>query len=500
MPTAGGTASCGGAEPSRRIADTRESPWRCARQDPPTRRPASSKTVVRDCISDEPHTGRRPRCRAVDRPSCERPSRGHVSIHTGGPAKSPGPRSARSPLTSALQRRRRQRQGLITLAYVFAAIALTVLLSYVKAGPRVHSSIVAPTLGAVAGGMLTFTGVVFSLLFLVIQFGATTFTPRLNLFRDDPFVWHAFGFFVGAITYCSVGALDLSNQTDVSALVPVFAVLAALTALALFRILQMRALGSIQLASAVESVVRRGEMVLQQYYKEPFVEAPFVEEREPVAQHPAGRTDVRWPETDRVVQQIDLPGLLTWGASRQAVVEIRVPIGSVIATQEVVASVYGPVSDPDGVLAFIYTGLERTFDQDPLFAFRLLSDITVRALSPAVNDPATAIQVIGATSGLLRRVVGARLDLPAARAADGSPRLKLTLPRWQDFLSEAVDETALAARAQPTVLRRLWLMLDDLHGKAPVSRQASIQIRRDWVAAHLESAGPLPGESPGGGL
>jgi len=450
--------------------------------------------VARDCISDDPDTGWPPNMSILRPSQVERLRRGHMSGRASGPGQSLVPPSAGSQLTSALRRRRRQRQGLITLAYVFAAIALTVLLGYVKAGPRVHSSIVAPTLAAVAGGMLAFTGVVFSLLFLVIQFGATTFTPRLNLFRDDPFVWHAFGFFVGAITYCSVGALDLSNQTDVSALVPVFAVLAALTALALFRVLQMRALGSIQLASAVESVVRRGQMVLGQYYKE-----PFAGDLAPVAQRLDGGTDVLWPQADRVVQQIDLPGLLAWSESRQAQVQIRVPIGSVISTQDVVASVYGSVADPEGVLAFIHAGLERTFDQDPLFAFRLLSDISVRALSPAVNDPATAIQVIGATSGLLRRVVGAKLDLPAVHGADGSQRLTLTLPRWLDFLAEAVDETALAARAQPTVLRRLCRMLDDLHAKAPAARQASIQIRRDWVAAHLATAGPLPGEPLGDG-
>src|SRR5687768_3133442 len=57
----------------------------------------------------------------------------------------------------------------------------------------VHGGRVIEALVAVGIGIVTFTGVVYSLLFLVVQFGTTTFTPRLNLFRDAPIVWHAFG-------------------------------------------------------------------------------------------------------------------------------------------------------------------------------------------------------------------------------------------------------------------------------------------------------------------
>ena len=395
-------------------------------------------------------------------------------------------------LVATLRRRRRLQQGLLTAVYVLVSVFVTVALSFVKGGPRVSAAVVAPTLGAVAGGMLAFTGVVFSLLLLVVQFGSTTFTPRLNLFRNDPFVWHSFAFFVATITYCSIAALDLSNQADVSTLIPIVAVLAALVALALFRSLQMRALQSIQLAPAVESVASRGWQVLDRYYHEPFEERPTT-----VAQTSGDGIEVLWRGAPRVVQQIELAGLVGWSESHEAVVEVLSAIGSVVTAGDVVARVCGVAVDADGVLSFVHVGLERTFDQDPLFAFRLLSDIAVRALSPAVNDPATAIEVLSATQGLLRRVVGARLDLSFVHAADGQVRLVLALPKWPDFLAEALDETALAARTQPTVLQRLALILDDLHARAPADRQAAVRLRQDWVADQLSAAGPLPGGPQG---
>ncbi|WP_280670741.1 MULTISPECIES: DUF2254 family protein [unclassified Kitasatospora] len=47
----------------------------------------------------------------------------------------------------------------------------------------------------------------------------------------------------------------------------------------------------------------------------------------------------------------------------------------------------------------IVSGQERTFHQDPAFALRLLADPGLRALSSAVNDPATAVQVLDAWKG-----------------------------------------------------------------------------------------------------
>ena len=68
------------------------------------------------------------------------------------------------------------------------------------------------------------------------------------------------------------------------------------------------------------------------------------------------------------------------------------------------------------VLKALTVGEERTFEQDPAFAIRLLADIGLRALSPAVNDPATAVQALDAMDGLLR--VLATRDLSVEHVAD----------------------------------------------------------------------------------
>ena len=59
--------------------------------------------------------------------------------------------------------------------------------------------------------------------------------------------------------------------------------------------------------------------------------------------------------------------------------------------------------------AFV-TGDERTFEQDPKYAVRLLVDIAIKALSPAVNDPSTAVQALDQLEDLLRRLGKRRLE------------------------------------------------------------------------------------------
>jgi len=78
------------------------------------------------------------------------------------------------------------------------------------------------------------------------------------------------------------------------------------------------------------------------------------------------------------------------------------------------------------LLSAVRLELERTFEQDPKYALRLLVDIAIRALSPAVNDPTTAVQALDQITDLLRRL-GSR-QLRIGRIKDEHDILRLTFP------------------------------------------------------------------------
>ena len=88
----------------------------------------------------------------------------------------------------------------------------------------------------------------------------------------------------------------------------------------------------------------------------------------------------------------------------------------------------------------VQLAFERTSEQDPKYPIRLLVDVAIKALSPAINDPTTAVQAIDQIEDLLRRLGGHDLDAGYAHDADGVLRLIFPMPTWEDYLVLAFDE------------------------------------------------------------
>jgi uncharacterized membrane protein len=120
-------------------------------------------------------------------------------------------------------------------------------------------------------------------------------------------------------------------------------------------------------------------------------------------------------------------------------------------------------------------GAERSFEQDPKYAIRILVDIAIKALSPAINDPTTAVQALDQVEDLLLRL--GRVDLSAGRVRDarGSLRLVLPVPRWEDFLVLAFDEIRYCGASSIQVMRRMRALLQDLKGHVPPERRPALQ-------------------------
>jgi uncharacterized membrane protein len=397
-------------------------------------------------------------------------------------------------LGRALRRRRRLRVGITPLFYVLAGVALALLLPLIPVGFTVPQAEAAQMLFAAGAGLLTFIGVAFSLQFLVVQFGTTTFTPRLNLFHSAPVVWHAFAFYTGVLVYAFIAALSTSDDDRMTGLVPVVTIVLLLVAIALYRGLQMRAFGSIQLASMLAQVTQRGRQVLDGVY--PDRPLPESGDAEGPRDLPEGRRDVLWNAGPGIVQAIDVPRNVSAARDADAVVEIVVPFGETVQQHAPVAVVHG-TADPSldaAVLKAIRTGAERTFEQDPALALRVLVDIPLRAVSPAINDPTTAVQVLDSQESLLRMLIRRDLDVREVTGPHGSARVILSLPDWDDYVALSFDELIEMGADHVQVRRRLERLLHDLIAVAPASRRAPLQRRLDGLASGrptIEPATPV---------
>ena len=123
----------------------------------------------------------------------------------------------------------------------------------------------------------------------------------------------------------------------------------------------------------------------------------------------------------------------------------------------------------------IEMGEERTFDQDPKYAIRLLVDIAIKALSPAINDPTTAVQALDQIEDLLLRLGRRELEIGEFCDRDGQPRLIMPYPAWEDFLRLAFDEIASYGAQSVQVMRRMKALVNDLTSRLPENRHAALR-------------------------
>ena len=119
---------------------------------------------------------------------------------------------ASRPLGRLSRPRRRLRAGLVQLLCVLAGLALGLLLPHITTAPSVASTRVTEALVAIGFGTLGLVSIIFSLLFLVVQWAFGSLSPRLNLFRDDPIVWRTFGLALGVFVFSVTAALAIAND------------------------------------------------------------------------------------------------------------------------------------------------------------------------------------------------------------------------------------------------------------------------------------------------
>ncbi|MCX5408806.1 DUF2254 domain-containing protein [Streptomyces sp. NBC_00335] len=398
------------------------------------------------------------------------------------------------------------RRDLAQLFCAVGGVALGMLLPTLSLGPQVDAGPVVTLLFTLGFGVISLVSIIYSMLFLVIQFSASTFTPRLGLFRDDPIVWRAFAFTVGVFVFSITSGLAIgARRTTVSTLVPGTAMVLTLIALALMRTLQTRAFHSIQLGHSLSAIATRAHRLFDDVYVRPYdpeaatvaaTAAPTCHASPPPA---AGATAVLWSGPAVVVQQIDVRALVGLAREHDCSITFLVAPGATVSRGMTLAEVTGGELPEAALRGALETGVERTFDQDPDLPFRLLADIALRALSPAVNDPATAVESMDRLEDLLTRLAGVELGIGHFADEGGRSRVTLPVPDWERYVRTAVDDLLFSAAGSPMALRRMRDLLSRLAERIPEGRRGIVRDRLQWVDRAGSERYPLIwAASPGG--
>ena len=332
-------------------------------------------------------------------------------------------------------------------------------------------------LSAIASGMLPLTGLVFSLAFVMVQFSATAYSPRLVAwFAGSAMMSHSLGVFTATFLY-AVAALAWVDRggTGKVPLLTVWFAIALLLVSVVFFVLLVEKVTMLQISRVLAYAGDRGREVIERDY------APLGEGGPEVggsaAELPAVRQVVLHRGGPAAIQKVDLPRLVALAEREGAVIAMAWAVGDTVVEGMPILRVHGegrPIAEVR-LRRLVRLGAERSFEQDPKYAIRILVDIAIKALSPAINDPTTAVQALDQVEDLLLRL--GRVDLSAGRVRDarGSLRLVFPVPKWEDFLVLAFDEIRYCGASSIQVMRRMRALLQDLKGHVPPERRPALQ-------------------------
>jgi uncharacterized membrane protein len=335
--------------------------------------------------------------------------------------------------------------------------------------------------------MLSLTGIVFSLTFVMVQFSATAYSPRLVLWiAGDPVMSHAIGVFTATFLYAlaSLGWVDRSGSGRVP-LLGIMVVEGLLIISIIMFISLIHRVGMLQVTRMLIFTGDQGREIIEAVY--PPIDTPATLIPAEISKAKCVQRIVHHGRP-QFVRAFDIQGMIELARRNGCLIELSIAVGDAVLDTTQILRVWGetgPLPEQD-LRNLIELGSERTFEQDPKYAIRLLVDIAIKALSPAVNDPTTAVQALDQIEDLLIRLGRRRLEIGAFRDPAGHLRLVLDFPAWDDFLRLAFDEIRYYGATSVQVMRRLRALVSEMMLILPVERRGSLQYWQERIQATVD--------------
>ena len=320
---------------------------------------------------------------------------------------------------------------------------------------------------------LSFVVFTFSSLLVAIQVASGQLTPRIiatTLVRDKV-VKYTVGLFVLTLLF-ALGAMDRMQGAVHQTVAFLTALLGILSFTAFFYLIDYAA-RMLRPISVLTRVSRAGLDVIDSVYPAPSLGAS---EAHSLHTPDVPNRVIEHTGTSQVVLAVNLDNLFAIAVDYDGVIELVPQVGDFVSQGEPLFHLYGGAKavHDRGLRGSIAFGSERTLDQDPTFAFRIVIDIALRALSPAINDPTTAVLALDQLQQLLRVVGSRHLRTDELRDMSMHVRVICRTPNWEDFVYLVFSEIRRCGSNNLQVARRLRAIIENLLHKLPTYRHAAL--------------------------
>ncbi len=376
--------------------------------------------------------------------------------------------------------------GLFTLAGAALALALMAVerwwLNWTEDAPgwvyQGGAEAARTVLNTITGSLITVTGVVFSVTIVAVQLASSQYTPRvLRNFSSDRGNQTVLGIFIGTFTYGVLVMRSIRSDQGVGAefiprLSVTVAVLLLLSCVAALIYFINHVAQEIRVTAILQRITAETIGNVHQLFPEHIGRA---DESPP--------PDPRLPEHDSIpvcaldaghLTLVDEDRLFGLGEEERIVIGMVPEVGDYLLPGAPLASVWtgGPLSLEleDAIRGAFVLGPERMPDQDVEFGIVQISDIAIKALSPSVNDPTTAVRCIDRLTQILAEL-GTRAPPETRRTRDGAVRFVASYTTFERAVKVAFDDIRHFGAPIPLIAEHLLEVLGDLSDRVPEGRR-----------------------------
>jgi uncharacterized membrane protein len=382
--------------------------------------------------------------------------------------------------------------GALLLAAITRAVDETLSPVIMRAAPWVTSASDARiVLAALATAALAFLGVVFSIGFVALLASRQSSPRVLRDYARSTTTKVALGTFIATFIYSlmSLGYLEelIRGGRPVSTISVTVAMALAVASIIVFIAYATFTIRGMRMTHVISTVAAETDAALSDMFP---TDDQYLAAESPVL-FLSGRLVLYLKGMSSragVVQGVDVVTCMRRAREHDVLLRLLPRVGQHIARGEPLFEVY-PVGDSVSggpankqLLCAVHIGRERVIYQDPFYGIQTLVDVASRALSPVVNAPTTAVQVLDCLQDFLRFM--ASRPWPSGLLADetGEVRLVVQVPSWEEFVDLALTEITEFGARSPQVTRRLGDLLDTLIPIVPDERKHALVRHKGLLA------------------
>ncbi len=350
-------------------------------------------------------------------------------------------------------------------------------------------------LSLVASSMITVAGVVFSITIVALTLASQQFGPRLlRNFMKDRGNQIVLGTFIGTFLYCILILPNIVGQEGTK-FVPYFSVnmgmLLAVNSLIVLIYFIHHIPALMQVSTVINEVTQQLLQTIRTFFPDEFNEGatsnkPALSQGEELRKKIQSKGINIAANQSGYIQAIDYEGLLQHSIEHDLAILIQFRPGHFLIKNSSVAQILSDEDRPDLnnkiVNSALFLGEKRTPTQDIEYAISELVEIALRALSPGINDPRTAINCIDRLSEGIAELASRKISLPYFYDSDDKLRVMGQPQTFRSAIDQSFNEIRQIGRGNTAICIRLLEVLKEIlpHTYRDTDRQA-MHIHADMI-------------------